>query len=51
MQENQKYLDQALRIKRSEDAKNTMGKTFERLNLLNQIKEITNKEQLNQSLK
>ena len=51
MQENQKYLDQALKVKRNEDIRNNMGKTYDRLNLLNQIKEITNKEQVNQSLK
>lgn len=51
MQENQKYLDQALSYKKTEDAKSNMGKTFERLSLLNQIKDIANKEQLSQSLK
>jgi hypothetical protein len=51
LQENQKYLDQALIYKKSDDVKSNMEKTFERLSLLNQIKDIANKEQLSQSFK
>lgn len=51
MKENQMHLNQALNNRRRQEMKNSMNKTMDRIHLLNQIKEITNKEQIQVSSK